>query len=63
MAPHARGTGLSLFSAGWSGGQAAGAALMGAGIAAFGYTPMYVVFGLGLAVLGFWLRRNFSRFG
>ena len=56
MAPQARATGMSLFSMFWAGGQAVGAALMGAGAAAFGYAPMIAAFGIGFAVFGITLR-------
>jgi len=56
MAPQARATGMSLFSMFWAGGQAVGAALMGAGAAAFGYAPMIAAFGMGFALFGITLR-------
>jgi MFS transporter, YNFM family, putative membrane transport protein len=61
MAPEARATGFSLFSMGWAGGQAVGAALMGAGVAAFGYTWMIASFGLFFAALGITLRFQLQR--
>ncbi len=61
MAPHARATGLSLFSMFWATGQAVGAALMGASVTAFGYAPMIVAFGLAYALFGVGLRHNLHR--
>jgi predicted MFS family arabinose efflux permease len=61
MAPESRATGLSLFSMCWAAGQAAGAALMGAAVAAFGYAPMIVCFGIAYALLGVALRYNLQR--
>jgi predicted MFS family arabinose efflux permease len=61
MAPQARATGMSLFSMFWATGQAVGAALMGASVAAFGYAPMIVCFGLGFALVGVGLRYNLQR--
>ncbi len=56
MAPQSRATGMSLFSMAWAGGQAVGAALMGAGASAFGYAPMIAGFAIAYAALGFGLR-------
>ncbi len=53
MAPNARATGLALFSMAWAGGQAVGAAAMGAAVAAFGYTPILILFGCGFTALAF----------
>ena len=53
MAPNARATGLALFSMAWAGGQAVGAAAMGVAVAAFGYTPMLILFGCGFTALAF----------
>jgi predicted MFS family arabinose efflux permease len=61
MAPQSRATGLSLFSMCWAGGQAVGAALMGGAVAAFGYAPMIVCFGIAYALLGVGLRYNLQR--
>jgi predicted MFS family arabinose efflux permease len=61
MAPQSRATGLSLFSMCWAAGQAGGAALMGAAVAAFGYAPMIVGFGIAYALLGVGLRRYLHR--
>jgi predicted MFS family arabinose efflux permease len=61
MAPQARATGLSLFSMLWASGQAVGAALMGAAVAAFDYAPMIVAFGLAFAALGVGLRHHLHR--
>jgi predicted MFS family arabinose efflux permease len=63
MAPQSRATALSLFSMFWAGGQAAGAALMGGAVAAFGLAPMIVCFGIGYALLGVGLRHNLQRLG
>ena len=51
MAPQARATGFAQFSMFWASGQAVGAALMGAGVAAFGYSWMIGSFGLLFTVL------------
>ncbi len=61
MAPHARGTGMSMFAFAWSMGQSLGAIAMGLGITAIGYTPMIIGFGAGFGVLGGWLYINFKR--
>jgi MFS transporter, YNFM family, putative membrane transport protein len=61
MAPQSRATGLSLFSMGWASGQAVGAALMGGAVAAFGYAPMIICFGIAYALLGVGLRYNLQR--
>ena len=61
MAPHARGTGMSMFAFSWSIGQSLGATAMGLGVAMVGYTPMIVAFGLGFGTLGLWLYVNFRR--
>jgi YNFM family putative membrane transporter len=61
MAPQARATGMSLFSMFWAGGQATGAALMGAGAATFGYAPMVAAFGIGFALFGIGLRFRLHR--
>jgi predicted MFS family arabinose efflux permease len=61
MAPQARATGLSLFSMSWAAGQAVGAAFMGAAVAAWGYAPMIVAFGLAFALFGVGLRYNLQR--
>lgn len=61
MAPHARGTGMSMFAFSWSIGQSVGAVAMGLGVATIGYTPMIVAFGLGFGMLGVWLYINFKR--
>lgn len=61
MAPHARGTGMSMFAFFWSIGQSLGATAMGLGIAAIGYTPMIIGFGAGFGALGIWLYFNFKR--
>ncbi|MSQ20243.1 MAG: MFS transporter [Betaproteobacteria bacterium] len=51
MAPDARATGLALFSMSWAGGQAVGAAAMGAAVATVGYTSMFILFGCGFTAL------------
>ncbi len=61
MAPQMRATGISLFSIGWASGQAVGAAAMGALVTVFGYAPMIISFGLGLALLGATLRAQLHR--
>lgn len=61
MAPNARATGLALFSMSWAGGQAVGAAAMGAAVAAFGYTPMLILFGCGFTALAFSVRMRLAR--
>ena len=61
MAPHARGTGMSMFAFAWWVGQSFGATAMGVGVAAVGYTPMMIAFGLGFGALGVWLYCNFKR--
>ncbi len=61
MAPQSRATSISLFSIGWAGGQAFGAAAMGAMVSVFGYASMIIAFSLGLALLGFTLRAQLQR--
>jgi predicted MFS family arabinose efflux permease len=61
MAPHSRATGMSLFSMAWAAGQAVGAGLMGAGVAAFGYVPMIAGFAAAYAALGVALRAKLHR--
>ena len=61
MAPQSRATGMSLFSMAWAGGQAVGAALMGAGAGAFGFAPMIAGFAIAYAALGFGLRARLDR--
>ena len=61
MAPQSRATGMSLFSMSWAAGQAVGAGLMGAGVAAFGYVPMIAGFALAYAALGVALRARLDR--
>jgi predicted MFS family arabinose efflux permease len=61
MAPQSRATGMSLFSMCWAAGQAVGAALLGAGAAAFGYAPMIAVFGVGFALFAITLRFRLGR--
>lgn len=61
MAPQSRGTAFSQFSMFWALGQAVGAALMGAGVAAFGYPWMIASFGLLFMTLGITLRFQLHR--
>jgi predicted MFS family arabinose efflux permease len=61
MAPHARGSGMALFSMCWAGGQAVGAALMGALSSVLGVAPTIVAFGLGFALLGVAVRMRLQR--
>jgi len=61
MAPQARATGFSQFSMFWAAGQAVGAALMGAGVAAFGYAWMIPTFGLLFTTLAVTLRFRLQR--
>lgn len=61
MAPQARATGFAQFSMFWASGQAVGAALMGAGVAAFGYTWMIASFGLLFTTLAITLRFQLHR--
>jgi predicted MFS family arabinose efflux permease len=61
MAPQSRATGMSLFSMAWAGGQAVGAALMGAGASALGYAPMIAGFAIAYALLGVGLRFRLGR--
>ncbi len=61
MAPRSRGTAFSQFSMFWASGQAVGAALMGAGVAAFGYPWMIASFGLLFMTLGITLRFQLHR--
>ena len=57
MAPHARGAGVSFFAFCLFLGQAAGVAVFGVGIEVFGYAPMFVLAGVGLAMLAAAFRR------
>jgi predicted MFS family arabinose efflux permease len=61
MAPHARATGFSQFSMFWASGQAVGAALMGAGVAAFGYEWMISGFGFLFMIFAITLRSQLHR--
>jgi predicted MFS family arabinose efflux permease len=61
MAPNARATAFSQFSMFWAGGQAVGVALMGAGVAAFGYSWMIAGFGLSFTALAVTLRYQLHR--
>jgi predicted MFS family arabinose efflux permease len=59
--PQARGIGMSVFGVSWTLGQSLGVALMGGGIAVFGFAPMIAAFGVGFAALGAWMRLNLQR--
>lgn len=61
MAPERRGTAISLFSMGWAGGAALGAALMGALAGSFEYAPLIAAFGVSFAVFALILRANLHR--
>ncbi len=60
-APQSRGVGLALFGITWTSGQGLGVFAMGAGITAFGFTPMIAAFGVCFALLGIWMRANYHR--
>lgn len=61
MAPERRGTAIALFSAGWGGGQAIGAAVMGVLASSLGYAVPIVLFGIGFLLLAFVARANLDR--
>jgi MFS transporter, YNFM family, putative membrane transport protein len=61
VAPHARGTAVTLYATGWALGQALGIGTLGLLVTAAGYAPAIMVFGLGFAALGLWLRANMHR--
>ena len=61
MAPHMRGSAVSLFAFCLFVGQAAGVAAFGGGISLLGYVPMLVGAGAALALLGHWFRRRLAR--
>ena len=61
MAPHARGTGISLFAFFWAIGQSVGIGTVGLGVATVGYSAMIALFGLGFVGVGFYLRANLHR--
>jgi len=61
MAPQARGTGLSLFSASWALGQAVGVAVMGVLVSLFGIASSILAFGAGFLLLALWIRANLDR--
>lgn len=61
MAPDMRTTGVALFSMCWAAGQATGVAVMGAAIGVVGYVPLSLLFAVGLAALGLWLRSNLHK--
>ena len=60
MAPHARGIGMSVFSAAWTFGQGAGVAAMGICVGVFGYGPPIIAFGIGFALLAAWMVASFD---
>jgi len=61
MAPQARGTGLSLFSASWALGQAVGVAVMGVLVSLFGIASSILAFSAGFLLLALWIRANLDR--
>jgi predicted MFS family arabinose efflux permease len=61
MAPHARGSGLAIYSAAWALGQAAGVAAMGLFVGLFDYRLPIIAFGVGYLVLGLWMRKNLDK--
>lgn len=61
MAPQARGTGLSLFSASWALGQAVGVAAMGVLVSLFGIASSIFAFSAGFLLLALWVRANLDR--
>jgi len=61
MAPHIRGSAVSLFAFCLFVGQAGGVAAFGGGISLVGYVPMLVGAGAGLALLGHWFRQRLAR--
>lgn len=61
MAPHARATGISMFSFFWAIGQSTGIGVMSLGVATVGYSAMIALFGLGFVGLGVYLRANLHR--
>ena len=61
MAPHTRGSAVSLFAFCLFVGLAAGVAVFGGGISLLGYVPMLVGAGAGLALLGHWFRQRLAR--
>ena len=60
-APQSRGVGLALFGITWTIGQGLGVMVMGAGVSVFGFAPMIAAYGVGFALLGFWMRANYFR--
>jgi len=61
MTPEARGTGISLFALFWAVGQSIGIGVTGLGVATLGFQTMIVLFGLGFAAMGVFLRANLHR--
>lgn len=62
MSPHARGAGVSLFSASWFLGQALGVAAMGILIGFLDYAVPMIGFAIAFLILSLWLRSNLKRF-
>jgi predicted MFS family arabinose efflux permease len=60
MAPHARGSAVSLFAFCLFVGQAAGVAAFGAAISLLGYVPVLIGAGAALALLGHWFRERLA---
>jgi predicted MFS family arabinose efflux permease len=61
MAPHARGSAVSLFAFCLFLGQALGVTVFGVGIEAFGYGAVLICAGIGLALTGLWFRLRLAR--
>lgn len=61
MAPHARGSGLAIYSAAWALGQSAGVATMGLLVGLFDYRLPIAAFGVGYLALGLWMRKNLNK--
>jgi predicted MFS family arabinose efflux permease len=61
MAPHARGSAVSLFAFCLFLGQALGVTVFGAGIEVFGYVTVLICAGVGLALTGSWFRLRLAR--
>jgi len=60
MAPQARATGVCMFSAALYLGQPAGVATMAPVIDRFGATPVFIIAGVALPVLGLWFAGRIS---
>ena len=63
MFPRARGTAISAFALCLFCGQAAGVALFGRSIAAFGYAPSFVFTGIALLFLALFFAKRLARPG